>query len=201
MPQIELDKAKPCNFSEIDKFYDNNLNSIIKLESPTPSTRTVSSSSSIVKEINRRENRSGSLSDSDSEHEGLELDAVGTRNQFLKYQGRHVSESLFPNDENVIVVNNADNNVGQSNNANNANNSRIESIAIQNSSDIQFGNKTFYNGPVTIKQFLLDDKNKKWISRSKEEIAQIESGATNEAFDGIARNPVTIKQFIQRMLD
>lgn len=189
MPQIELDTAKPCNFSEIDKFYDNNLNTIIKLESPTPSTRTVSSSSSIVKEINRRANRSGSFSDSDSEHEGLELDAVGTKNQFLKYQGRHVSESLFPNDENVIVVNNADNNVGQ------ANNSRIESIAIQNSSDIQFGNKTFYNGPVTIKQFLLDDKNKKWISRSKEEIAQIENGVINKAFDGKHRFQVEKTKF------
>lgn len=34
----------------------------------------------------------------------------------------------------------------------------IGSIALQNSSDITFGNKTFYHGPVTIKQFLLDSK-------------------------------------------
>lgn len=179
MPQIELDTAKPCNFSEIDKFYDNNLNAIIKLDSPTPSTRTVSSTSSIAREINRRENRSDSSTDSDSEQEEkLELDAIGTKNQFLKYQGTHASENLFPNDDNVIVVNSADNNLGQ------ANSPRIESIAIQNSSDIQFGNKTFYNGPVTIKQFLLDDKNKKWISRSKDDVAQIENGVTNKAFDG-----------------
>lgn len=178
MPQIELDTAKPCDISEVDKFYDNNLNSIIKLNSPTPSTKTVSSTSSIVKQINRRENRNGSLTDSDSEQEGLELDAVGTKNQFLKYQASHASASLFPNDDNVIVVNSIDNNVGQRNSP------RIESIAIQNSSDIQFGNKTFYNGPVTIKQFLLDDKNKKWISRSKGEVAQTENGVTNKAFVG-----------------
>lgn len=35
----------------------------------------------------------------------------------------------------------------------------IGSIAVQNSSDITFGNKTFYQGPVTIKQFVYD-KNK-----------------------------------------
>lgn len=32
----------------------------------------------------------------------------------------------------------------------------IGSIAVQNSSDITFGNKTFYQGPVTIKQFVYD---------------------------------------------
>lgn len=37
----------------------------------------------------------------------------------------------------------------------------IGSIAVQNSSDITFGNKTFYQGPVTIKQFVYD-KNNKW---------------------------------------
>lgn len=36
----------------------------------------------------------------------------------------------------------------------------IGSIAVQNSSDITFGNKTFYQGPVTIKQFLYE--NNKW---------------------------------------
>lgn len=36
----------------------------------------------------------------------------------------------------------------------------IDSIAVQNSSDITFGNKTFYEGPVTIKQFMYE--NQKW---------------------------------------
>lgn len=36
----------------------------------------------------------------------------------------------------------------------------IGSIAVQNSSDITFGNKTFYQGPVTIKQFVYDKS--KW---------------------------------------
>lgn len=32
----------------------------------------------------------------------------------------------------------------------------IDNIVIQNSSDITFGNKTFYRGPVTIKQYVYD---------------------------------------------
>lgn len=43
--------------------------------------------------------------------------------------------------------------------ANNDVTPNIGSIAVQNSSDITFGNKTFYQGPVTIKQFVYD-KNK-----------------------------------------
>lgn len=43
--------------------------------------------------------------------------------------------------------------------ANNDAKPNIGSIAVQNSSDITFGNKTFYQGPVTIKQFVYD-KNK-----------------------------------------
>lgn len=178
MSKMELDTAKPCNFSEIDKFYDKNLNTFVKLDSPTPSLRTISSSSSIAKEISRRENRRGSSTASNSDVEGVELDAVEIKNSVSLYQTSVVSENLSPDDKKIIKVNSSDNNVGYTNNP------RIESIAIQNSSDIQFGNKTFYNGPVTIKQFLLDDKNKNWISRSKEELAQVESGVVNKAFDG-----------------
>lgn len=39
---------------------------------------------------------------------------------------------------------------------NNDTSPNIGSIAVQNSSDITFGNKTFYQGPVTIKQFVYD---------------------------------------------
>lgn len=45
--------------------------------------------------------------------------------------------------------------------ANNDIKPNIGSIAVQNSSNITFGDKTFYQGPVTIKQFIYD-KNNKW---------------------------------------
>lgn len=179
MIKIELDTAQPCDFSAIDKFYENNLNSIVKLDSPSPSLKTISSSSSIAKAINRQKRSSESSTASDSDQdEGLELDSAPTKDKFLKYQTSPSSSSVCSSDRNVIVINNADNNLAQ------ANGTRIESVAIQNSSDIQFGNKTFYNGPVTIKQFLLDDKHRKWISRTSEEIAQIENGVSNKGFDG-----------------
>lgn len=50
----------------------------------------------------------------------------------------------------------------------------IGSIALQNSSDITFGNKTFYQGPVTIKQFLLDS-NDKWKLK--------ENGSVNDGYE------------------
>lgn len=50
----------------------------------------------------------------------------------------------------------------------------IGSIAVQNSSGITFGNKTFYQGPVTIKQFLYD--NNKWTPTDQ--------GNDNPAFTG-----------------
>lgn len=178
MVKIELDKAEPCDLKAIDTFYENNLNSIVKLDSPSPSSRTVSSSSSIERKIKRRQRLSESSGTSDSEQEELELDSAPTKDKFLQYQTSPSSNSLFSSDRNVIVVNEADNNLTQKNG------SRIESIAIQNSSDIQFGNKTFYNGPVTIKQFLLDDKNKKWISRTNDQVGQIENGVFNRGFDG-----------------
>lgn len=43
---------------------------------------------------------------------------------------------------------------------------QIASIAIKDSTDITFGNKTHYHGPVTIKQFMLDRDKGGWASTS-----------------------------------
>lgn len=181
MPRIELDQAKPCDASAIDKFYEANLGKIVKSpNSPTPSQRTISSTSSIVRVIERKHNASESSSTTASceDDDGLELDAVPNKEQFLRYHneanltsGSHIQST----DGNVIVVTNADKESAH------ANSPRIDTVAIQNSTDIQFGNKTFYNGPVTIKQFWLDDKSNKWISRTND---GIENGLSNEGFEG-----------------
>lgn len=70
----------------------------------------------------------------------------------------------------VIVINETI----SSDNNNVAKQPQIGSIAVQNSSDITFGNKTFYQGPVTIKQFLLE----------KNQWRPADLGAENKAFDG-----------------
>lgn len=69
----------------------------------------------------------------------------------------------------VVVIN--ETNSSDSNNV--AKQPQIGSIAVQNSSDITFGNKTFYQGPVTIKQFLLE----------KNQWRQTDSGADNRGFE------------------
>lgn len=56
-----------------------------------------------------------------------------------------------------------------------SNSSNIGSIAVQNSSDITFGNKTFYQGPVTIKQQFLLDHNWKETGNHNEAYTQSNS--------------------------
>ncbi|XP_055701349.1 peptidoglycan-recognition protein SA-like isoform X2 [Phlebotomus papatasi] len=53
---------------------------------------------------------------------------------------------------------------------------KIETVAVSNSSDITFGNKTFINGPVTIKQFI------------KESQPQTPNGRDNPGYDGSNRS-------------
>lgn len=183
MSRIELDSAgAKCNLSAIEKYYENNLSSIVRLESPSPSNKTVSSTNSIVNDVALRDDHGdSSTTASDSELEELELDSVPARDRFLRYHNEHRDQTAennsFPNDGNVIVVGSSDNNIAQ------ASGPQINTVAIQNSSDIQFGNKKIYNGPVTIKQFLFDDKNNKWI-RSNPENGQLENGVSNKGFDG-----------------
>lgn len=182
MAQTELDASQPCNINTINEFYDKNLNSIINLGAPSPSSsfRTVSSTKSNRQCDPYITNDDGSSTASDSE---LDDEPIPSKRDILKYQSdgfnstNSFANSLISNNGNVMVVNHIDNNITQ------PTGTRIETVAIQNSSDIQFGNKTFYNGPVTIKQFLLDEKNNKWIARTNDENTST-SGNVNEGFRG-----------------
>lgn len=176
--EIELDNAKPSDLEAIEKFYENHLSSIVGEGSPTSSQRTCSSPSISIQQLQRYDSESTVASNSDEE---LEHESIPSKEQFLQYQlnSANSNESnLSTHDGNIIVVNHGDTGLPQTSGP------RIETVAIQNSSDIQFGNKTFYNGPVTIKQFLLDEKNSRWINRSNGDVVQIESGTVNKGFDG-----------------
>lgn len=189
MAQIELEldagTGTHADISAIDKFYESNLDSIVKLDSPSSSLRTCSSKS--LKSIaNRCGADSGeSTCASDSESEGLELNAVRLKEQFLKYQtysSQPISQNrLLSKNGDLIVTHNADKTV--------ASGTQIDSIAIQNSTDIQFGNKTFYNGPVFIYKQFVKDVDEKWIcAESSGENLQTDSGVENKAFDGKLRS-------------
>lgn len=169
MEKLELDNGRHSSFLASDRLYHGSVGAF-KPDSPTPSMRTVSSTNSFREIRNRSPSGSTTAPNSDLD-EGLELDSAPTARNLSRF---HPSSNFATADDNVIVVN-ADNNPALASNTH---------VAINNSTDIQFGNKTFYNGPVTIKQFLLDDKNNKWISRPGVEVAQIENGANNKGFEG-----------------
>lgn len=169
--------AKPLDRAVIDKYYADNFNSIIKR---SPSSSTCSSMSSITKANDARSYKSESSTATNSDTEELELDAIPSKADFKKYQNSSLEpHKLHSHNGNLVIV---DNSSGPS--SAQTSGPRIDSIAIQNSSDIQFGNKTFYNGPVVIKQFMLDDRNKKWISRTEAEESRNKNGVVNDGFDG-----------------
>lgn len=140
---------------EIDTQIVNDIKTLNTNDLSDESKRKLSNSSSIdsnkvsIKTIN--ENDESSTCDSDSDAENINVDENAFRSS--------------ANHEIVLVNKNIDSDkLSQSNiiNKNDAEKPNIGSIAIQNSSDITFGDKTFINGPVTIKQFLVKDENTKW---------------------------------------
>lgn len=56
----------------------------------------------------------------------------------------------------------------------------INSVAINNSNDVHIGNKTFFNGPVTIKHIVLSSEN---INNESNSTVQ-SFGAVNQGFEG-----------------
>lgn len=187
--RLDFVQSNKKSNSVIDLFYENNLKEIVKFGSSSTSASTNSStssrSSSIIQKsrTNQDNDYDSTTTASDSEEE---FETIPTKEQFLKYQNDCLQSNpatsntaMVSNDGGVILVKNSDNN--------NAEQPRIGTVAVQNSTDITFGNKTFYQGPVTIKQFLLDEKNSKWIKRtgqnSDDEFAK--NGISNNGFSGM----------------
>lgn len=109
---------------------------------------------------------SSSVVDSDSDIDEIPKSA----SDFFRNKVICTSSGNQDQNQGVIVINET----SSSDNNNVAKHPQIGSIAVQNSSDITFGNKTFYQGPVTIKQFLLE-KNQ-WRST--------DTGTDNKSFEG-----------------
>lgn len=106
--------------------------------------------------INDCDNSSATYSDSDSDFEDIvPLPALHNNNL-----NRSSTSSIMLMDSNLDTAMPRQSSIICAN-ANSDVKPNIGSIAVQNSSDITFGNKTFYQGPVTIKQFVYD-KNNKW---------------------------------------
>lgn len=159
---ITTDNVKPSTQPNI-----NNLNKSSKIEchSPSPSCNNIT--------IESLSDGDSSVVDSDSDIDEIPKSAADFfRNKVVCTTN---GDGSHEQNQGVIVIN-------ETNSSDNNNvaykQPQIGSIAVQNSTDITFGNKTFYQGPVTIKQFLLE----------KNQWRPHDSGADNRAFDGSNRD-------------
>lgn len=144
----------------------NNLDCVTNRQR-SPTTNSIGSNNISIVTLDENENDS-SVIDSDSDVD--EVINCNHSNEFGRPSGIVLLNKNIDNQSSILCTNNdLKPNIG--------------SIAVQNSSDITFGNKTFYQGPVTIKQFVYD-KNK-W--REAEQTENDNLGYVNNSTDNLSR--------------
>jgi hypothetical protein len=163
----ELDMAVPSNYETVNEYYRENLKRILN-----------SSSCESVSSIESLERRKKKVSDFDHEDDGS---ATASDSELDELEDMPKK----PNDRSIAKVNNDNCSMSAlSNDGSSATTfsdslqnklQNINSVSINNSSDVHFGNKTFYNGPVTIKQIVINDD----YMKKKDE-----SGVVNGGFEG-----------------
>lgn len=159
--------SKPTNYSASDG---------------SPSADSLRSNHISIVSLNEDDD-SSSLADSDSDLDDIHTNVPA----FIAEAIRNGAPPNIPSSSNgMIVINNGG---GGSSSVSDMVSSgmgngrpNIGSIALQNSSDITFGDKTFYQGPVTVKQFFLEKD--RW--RTMEGSGVVNGGASgyeNGAFE------------------
>lgn len=131
--------------------------------SPSPSSNNVTIES-------LSDDDCSSVVDSDSDIDEIPKSAA----EFFRNKAVCTTNGIHDQNQGVIVINETN----SSDNSNVVKQPQIGSIAVQNSTDITFGNKTFYQGPVTIKQFLLE----------KNQWRATDNGADNRGFEASNRD-------------
>lgn len=141
-------------------------------ESPDPSE--ISNNISIVSiQDDDDDSSSTTVSDSENESDNNETSTPDFKYAVEAVKNTALNASTIPQNGTVILTQAL---------AEPASPPKIGNIAVQNSSDITFGNKTFYQGPVTIKQFLLNGDNR-WVERSNSTSdSNQENGHENPSF-------------------
>lgn len=142
--KIYIDMALPVNMDAVNDYYNNNK---IRKTSITSSTETISSTNS--ENFNEK---------------AMEMVNVEAKKRQTEVQDR--THELITNDVSVSASN-ALNDISKLSQCQN-----LKSVNVSDSSDVHFGNKHIYNGPITIKQkIVLKDDEKK-------------EGVLNKSFDG-----------------
>lgn len=149
-----------------------NGNASVALHYNEPSYKNVnnisprsSNSNNVTIESLSDDDDDSSIAESDSDLDEIPKSA----SDFIRNQMICASNQGPSHGNGVIVINECK----SAENDNSSVKPNIGSIAVQNSSDITFGNKTFYQGPVTIKQFLLE----------KNQWRPTEEGTENKGFE------------------
>ncbi|KAG5675911.1 hypothetical protein PVAND_005770 [Polypedilum vanderplanki] len=164
MEHMELDMAIPTSFDKINEYYRDNLKNILK----SSSSETVSSITSTERKkkmsVNDYDDSSSIASDSDFEDC---TNCKKSNDQVIVNVNENCSSALS-NDGISATTTVCDNLQNKLQN--------INSVSINHSSDVHFGNKTFFNGPVTIKQIVIKDE----YLRKKDD----SNGVLNSGFEG-----------------
>lgn len=157
--------TKPCTTTNLDKSYNYPQHlpepgpSYSINNSPDPSQK--SNNISIVSLQDEDINSSDTASDSENNSDNNET-ATNIKYVVEAVNKNSLNSSIIPQNGSVILTQ------ALAQVPSSAGPPKIGNIAVQNSSDITFGNKTFYQGPVTIKQFLLDGSNR-WVVRDEKD--------------------------------
>lgn len=172
------DSCVSDKFSKINNLYNNNP--VILPQSPSPSPPlpplntsrnssppiSVRSNHISIRSLDDDDNLSSSVADSDSDLDDLpttDFIVQSIRAGSAAAEGSsQYQQSKEAGGNGIVVIKQSPTELVQTREKPVKPN--IGSIAVQNSSDITFGDKTFYQGPVTIKQFLLE--NNQWRPRN-----------------------------------
>lgn len=124
--KFDTDMAVPINMDAVSEYYRQNLKNIIRRDSLTSSSETISSneSESNYKISNKTQNK-------------LKLNEISSQD--------HTPHVLSSSDTTALSYMHDDILYNQQP-------SNINSVAVSNSNDVQFGHRINYNGPVVIKQ-------------------------------------------------
>ncbi|CAG9799118.1 unnamed protein product [Chironomus riparius] len=164
MSREQLDMAVPISLEAASSYYRENMESILKSVSDTTINSNTYERNQEVEDCYSISSTS-TASDSDIEDQVQISKTISNKNN----QSFSAAQGLE-----IVQQKSTDNEVNLHNKLQN-----INSVAIKNSNDVHIGNKTFFNGPVTIKHIVLNSEN------NNDHNSNVKSfGAVNQGFEG-----------------
>lgn len=164
MSREQLDMAVPISLEAASSYYRENMESILSSVSDTTINSNNYERNQEIDDCCSISSTSTASNSDIEDHVQISKTSSNRNNQsFSAAQGLE-----------IVQQKSTDNEVNLHNKLQN-----INSVAIKNSNDVHIGNKTFFNGPVTIKHIVLSSEN------SNDQNSNVKSfGAVNQGFEG-----------------